>query len=103
MAEPLRIRIAPDGSFRLPARVAEKLGWKSGSTLEVVVDGEEVRLRRIEVDPFAEAVKAPDAGAFEKILGQQRQSQEEAFRTFEEKIRKPTEPPRPEDRPDYWR
>ena len=101
MVEPPRIRIAPDGSIRLPAQTVEKLGWKTGSTLEVLVETDRVTLRRLEVDPFAEALKKPDTDAFEKILDQHKKSQEDAFRSFEEKVKKPPEV-QPEDRPDHW-
>jgi len=99
-----RIRIGPDGSFRLAPEMMERLGWKSGSYLEVSVEGDNVRLRRIEVDPFVEAMKKPDEGAFEKILEQQKKSREEAFRRFEERVKRKDFPEvRPEDKPDHWR
>ena len=84
------------------SEVVEKLGWSTGSYLQVSVDGDAVKLARVEVDPFAEALKKPDADAFEKILGKQKKSQEEAFKSFEEKLKDPPEV-QPEDRPDYWR
>jgi len=100
----MRIRITPDGSVRLPADVTEKLGWQTGSYLEVSVEGDTVKLRRIEVDPFAEALKKPDERAFEKILEKQKKSQDEAFKTFEERVKRGDIPEvRPEDKPDYWR
>ena len=104
MEKGARIRMLPDGSLRLPEEVLEKLGWQPGSYLEVSMAGGAVQLRRVEVDPFREAAKKPDADAFEKILSQQQKSQEDAFKAFEERVKaKDISPPRPEDRPDYWR
>jgi antitoxin component of MazEF toxin-antitoxin module len=96
-----RIRIAPDGSLKLPRDVSEKLGWTTGSYLEVSVKGDLVELKRVEVDLFAEAVKKPDADAFEKILKKQKESTEKAFQDFEVKIKDPPKL-RPEDRPQFW-
>ena len=102
-ARPLRIRIAEDGSLRLPEEISERLGWLTGSYLAVTVEGSAVRLERVEVDPFAEALRKPDADAFDKILAQQRQSEEDALRSFDDRIREGDVPePRPEDRPDFW-
>src|SRR2546422_5550268 len=102
MEKGARIRMLPDGSLRLPEEVLEKLGWRPGSYLEVSMAGGAVQLRRVEVDPFREAAKKPDADAFEKILSQQQKSQEDAFKAFEERVKaKDISPPRPEDRPDY--
>ena len=39
---------------------------------------------------------------FDRILGEQKKSQADAFKAFEEKIKKPPEV-RPEDREDHWR
>jgi bifunctional DNA-binding transcriptional regulator/antitoxin component of YhaV-PrlF toxin-antitoxin module len=104
MEKPSRIRVSPDGSLRLPRETTEKLGWTTGSYLEVLLEGDSVRLRRVEVDPFAEALKKPDAGMFEKLLEKQKKSQEDAAKAFEEKIRKGDSIEiRPEDKPDYWR
>ena len=96
-----RIRIAPDGSLKLPREVTEKLGWTTGSYLEVSVKGDQVELKRVEVDLFAEAVKKPDADTFEKILKKQKESTEKAFQDFEVKIKDPPKL-RPEDRPQFW-
>jgi antitoxin component of MazEF toxin-antitoxin module len=101
MNEPNRIRIAPDGSLKLPRVVTEKLGWTTGSYLEVSVEGESVSLKRVDVDLFAEAARKPDADAFEKIMKKQEESREKASRDFEVKIKDPPKI-RPEDRPDYW-
>ncbi len=102
MSEPAnRIRIAPDGSLKLPRDVTEKLGWVTGSYLEVSVKGEAVVLKRVEVDLFAEATKKPDADAFEKIMRKQKESSEKAFQDFEVKIKDPPKL-RPEDRPEFW-
>jgi len=99
---PNRIRIAPDGSLKLPRDVTEKLGWLTGSYLEVAVRDGVVELRRVEVDLFAEAVKKPEADAFEKIMKKQRESAVKASEDFEEKIKNPPPPLRPEDRPEFW-
>jgi bifunctional DNA-binding transcriptional regulator/antitoxin component of YhaV-PrlF toxin-antitoxin module len=69
----------------LPKNLVEELGWKSGSFLEIAVEGESVSVRRIEVDPFAEAAKKPDEGAFDRILQEQKKSRDAAFRAFDEK------------------
>ena len=101
MPEPNRIRIAPDGTLKLPRDVTEKLGWTTGSYLEVSIQGQAVQLRRIDVDLFAEAVKKPDGDAFEKILKKQKESTQKAFQDFETKIKDPPKL-RPEDRPQFW-
>ncbi len=101
MSEPIRIRISPDGSIKLPREITEKLGWTTGSYLEVSVKGSDVELKRVEVDLFAEAVKKPDADAFEKIMKKQKESSAKAFQDFEVKIKDPPKL-RPEDRPEYW-
>jgi bifunctional DNA-binding transcriptional regulator/antitoxin component of YhaV-PrlF toxin-antitoxin module len=101
MTHPGRIRIAPDGSLKLPRDVTEKLGWVTGSYLEVSVKGDGVELKRIEIDLFAEAVKKPDADTFDKILRKQKESTEKAFKEFEVKIKDPPKL-RPEDRPEFW-
>ncbi len=99
-----RIKIAPDGSFRLSEEILERLGWKTGTYLEASVDGDALRLKRIEVDLFAEALRKPDPESFEKMLAKQKKSQEDAFEAFEEKMKQKNLPgARPEDRPDYWR
>jgi AbrB family looped-hinge helix DNA binding protein len=97
-----RIRIAADGRILLPREVTERLGWTSGSYLEVRVEGETVKLNRVEVDPFEEALKKPAPDALEKALERQQESQSQAMKDFEEKMKKPPEV-RPEDRPDFWR
>ena len=100
----MRIRISQDGSLRIPEDVATTLGWRSGSYLEVEVEGEVVKLHRIEVDPFAAALEKPDESAFEKILEKQRKSREDAFRSFDDRVKRGDVPEvRPEDKPDYWR
>ena len=101
MSHTPRIRIAPDGSLKLPREVTEKLSWTTGSYLEVTVRGDSVELRRVEVDHFAEAVKKPDADAFEKILRKQKADKEKAAQDFEVKIKDPPKL-RPEDRPEFW-
>jgi bifunctional DNA-binding transcriptional regulator/antitoxin component of YhaV-PrlF toxin-antitoxin module len=104
MNAPTRLRLGPDGSLRIPGDILKTLGWKEGSYLEVAAEGDALALRRIEVDPFAEALRKPDEGAFDRIMEEQKRSQDEARRTFEERIRKGDVPPRrPEDGADYWR
>ena len=102
MAKPTRIRIGPDGAIRLPDDLLEKLDWSRGHYLEITVDGDAVRLEKVQVDPFAEAMKKPDPSEFDRILGEQKKSQADAFKAFEEKIKEPREV-RPEDREDHWR
>jgi len=101
MDKKTRIRVAEDRSIRLPREVMEKLEWDSGHYLELEVGENTVRLKRVEVDPFTEAVKAPDPDTFDKILKEQIESQQKAFDTFDEKIKDPPEV-KPEDRPDHW-
>jgi hypothetical protein len=102
MSEPAnRIRIAPDGSLKLPRDITEKLGWVTGSYLEVSRKGETVVLKRVEVDLFAEAAKKPDVDAFDKIMKKQEESARKAAQDFEVKIKDPP-PLRPEDRPEFW-
>ena len=82
----------------------EKVAWKAGTYLEVLVEGEAVRLQHVEVDPFAEALKKPDESAFEKILEKQKKSREDALKSFDDKVKRGDLPEaRPEDKPDYWR
>jgi len=102
--KPVRIKIAPDGALRLPEEVLEDLGWKTGSYLEVSVEGGDAHLHPIEVDLFAEALKKPDPNSFDQILSKQKKSQEDAAKFFEEKIKDKELPEiRPEDKPDFWR
>lgn len=99
-----RVKIAADGSLRLPPDFLEKLGWKTGNYLEATVEDGAVRLRHVEVDLFAEALKKPDPDTLEKLLEKQRRSQQDAVKAFEEKLKSRDLPEaRPEDRPDYWR
>jgi len=99
-----RIKISADGSLHLPRDLLEKLGWKTGSFIDVSeVDGA-VRLERVEVDPFAEAMKPPDPDALERALEAEKKSRAAALASFEEKLRSGKVPEvRPEDRPDFWR
>ena len=100
----VRIKIAPVGALRLPEEILERLGWKTGSYLEVLVEGSDARFQPIEVDLFAEALKKPDPETFDQILSKQKKSQEDAFKFFEEKIKDKDLPEvRPEDKPDHWR
>jgi AbrB family looped-hinge helix DNA binding protein len=102
--KPVRIKIASDGGLRLPEEVRERLGWKTGSYLEVSVEGSDVRLHPIELDLFAEALETPDPSSFDRIIAKQKKSQEDAARFFEEKIQDKDLPEiRPEDKPDFWR
>jgi bifunctional DNA-binding transcriptional regulator/antitoxin component of YhaV-PrlF toxin-antitoxin module len=101
MSEANRIRIAPDGTIRLPREITDKLGWATGSYLEVAVKGGAVELNRVDVDLFAEAAKKPDADAFDKIMKKQKENSEKAFQDFEVKIKDPPKV-RPEDRPEFW-
>ena len=97
-----RIRIAADGSLKLPKEVTERLGWHTGSYLEVAVKGEKIELTRIEVDLFAEAAKKPDVDAFDRILSKQKETRAKAAEEFEVRIKDPGPPLRPEDRPEFW-
>jgi antitoxin component of MazEF toxin-antitoxin module len=97
-----RLRIGAGGSLKLPRELLERLNWGSGSYINVAIEGDCLKLRRVEVDPFAEAARPPDPDAFDRLLKQQRDSQSKAFKTFDEKMKKPPEV-RPEDRPDFWR
>ncbi len=101
MNESTRIRILPDGTIRVPRELTDKLGWGSGSYLQVTVKGDTVSLKRVEVDVFAEASKAPDADSFEKIMKRQEESAQKAAKDFDKKIKDPPKL-RPEDRPQFW-
>ncbi len=101
MSDEARIRIAPDGSLKLPRNISDKLGLTTGSYLEVSLKGETVVLKKVDVDLFAEAAKKPDEDAFEKIMKKQKESTEKAFQDFEVKIKDPPKL-RPEDRPQFW-
>ena len=96
-----RIRISPKGSIHLPEEVLEELGWLTGSYLEFEHDGEKLKIWKVEVDLFAEAMKKPDQDGFDKVLKKQKESQSKAFEEFEENIKDPPEL-RPEDRPEFW-
>ena len=96
-----RIRIAADGSIRLPEKLREQLGWTSASYLEFETADDRVTFWKVEVDLFAEAMKKPDADGFEKALKRQKTSREDAFKEFEERMKDPPEV-RPEDRPEFW-
>ena len=102
MAKKIRVRIGADGEIRLPADTMEQLGWGSRHVLEVTLTEAGVRLEKIDVDPFEEAMKKPDPDAFDRILADQKESQKKAFDTFDERIKDPPEV-QPEDRPDQWR
>ena len=99
-----RIKISEDGSLRLPRDLLAKLGWKPGTFVEASDSGGAVRLDRVEVDPFAEAMKPPDPDALEKALEAEKAKRAAALESFEEKLRSGKVPEaRPEDRPDFWR
>ena len=99
-----RIKIGSDGSLHLPRDVLDRLGWKTGSFLEVSEADGAVHLVRVEVDPFAEAMKPPDPDALERALEAEKKSRADALASFEEKLRSGKVPEaRPEDRPDFWR
>lgn len=102
MSKEARIRISADGAIRLPEKLLEELEWASGHYLEFAIEENGVRLEKVDVDPFAEAMKKPDPSEFDRLLGEQKKSQEDAFKAFEENIKKPPEV-RPEDREDHWR
>lgn len=96
-----RLRVAPNGSIKLPQELLEKLGWLTGSYLEFKRKGERLEIWRVEVDHFAEAMKEPDQEGFDKVLRRQKESQTKAFESFEERLKNAPEL-RPEDRPDFW-
>ena len=101
---PTRLKIAADGSVRIPPEILQKAGWKSGGFVEVTEEAGALRVAPVEVDLFAEAQKTPSPEDFDRILEEQRKSRAKAFEAFEEKIRNPGDiEPRPEDRPDHWR
>ncbi len=102
MSKETRIRISADGAIRLPEKLLEELEWASGHYLEFAIEENGVRLQKVDVDPFAEAMKKPDPSEFDRLLGEQKKSQEDAFKAFEENIKKPPEV-LPEDREDHWR
>ncbi len=102
MSKEARIRISADGAIRLPEKLLEELEWASGHYLEFAIEENGLRLEKVDVDPFAEAMKKPDPSEFDRLLGEQKKSQEDAFKAFEENIKKPPEV-LPEDREDHWR
>ncbi len=102
MSKETRIRISRDGAIRLPEELLNQLEWAAGHYLEIAVEDGAVRLEKVDVDPFEEAMKKPDPSEFDRILGEQKKSQEDAFKAFEENIKKPPEV-LPEDREDHWR
>ncbi len=102
MSKETRIRISPDGAIRLPEKLMDQLEWAGGHYLEFAVEDNAVRLEKVDVDPFEEAMKKPDPSEFDRLLGEQKKSQEDAFKAFEEIIKKPPEV-LPEDREDHWR
>ena len=46
-----RVKLAADGTLRLPPEILARLDWKTGSYIEVSVEDGTVRLRRLDVDP----------------------------------------------------
>ena len=69
MSKKTRIRISADGAIRLPEELLEKLEWASGHYLEFAIEENGVRLEKVDVDPFAEAMKKPDPSEFDRLLG----------------------------------
>lgn len=91
------------GRLTLPPRLIGLLGGGPGKKVRVRVEGDRVVLQRIvPIDPFAEAMKKPEADAFEKMVDAQEQDKIEAESRFEELIENPPEV-KPEDNPDLWR
>jgi hypothetical protein len=91
------------GRLVLPPRLLNLLGGAPGKKIRVHVEGGRVVLERfVAIDPFAEAMKKPDADAFEKLMGDQEREKAEAEERFEELLENPPEI-RPEDDRDLWR
>jgi AbrB family looped-hinge helix DNA binding protein len=96
-----RLRVSAKGAIKLPEELRETLEWPTGSYLEYEVKDGKLEIWKIEIDLFAEAIKKPDEDKFDKIMGEQAESQEKAFDEFDERIKNPGEI-RPEDRPEFW-
>jgi antitoxin component of MazEF toxin-antitoxin module len=97
------IEIDRQGRVRLPERALRMLGVRGGQKIRLRFEGERVVLERIvAVDPFAEAMKKPEADALEKLMDEQDRDRAEAENRFEELLENPPEV-KPEDRPDLWR
>jgi AbrB family looped-hinge helix DNA binding protein len=91
------------GRVVLPKRALEALGVRGNGRVRLRVEGERVVLERIvPVDPFADALKKPDADALEKLVDEQKRERAAAEGRFEELLENPPEV-KPEDNPDLWR
>jgi bifunctional DNA-binding transcriptional regulator/antitoxin component of YhaV-PrlF toxin-antitoxin module len=91
------------GRITLPPWAMRKLLAKLGTKLDIHSEGDRIVLERIaEIDPFAEAMKKPEANAIENMLNAQEKDRVEAEDRFEELIENPPEI-KPEDNKDLWR
>ncbi len=97
-----RLRVSPEGHLKIPDKMREKLGWKTGAYLECVIQDGVLTLSEVDVDLFEEALKKPDEGSFDEIMKRQAEEKEKAFDLFDKKIQEPPEEVRPEDKPGFW-
>ena len=97
----VRVQIKKDGSVPLPKIVREALDVGPGSYVEIAVEKEQLVLKKIQFDPFAQAAKKPDPDAFEKIMQRQKEGLVEAEKEFMDRLKEPPEI-KPEDRHDFW-
>ncbi|MHC4548032.1 MAG: AbrB/MazE/SpoVT family DNA-binding domain-containing protein [Planctomycetota bacterium] len=97
--------VGPHGEVKLPADVLEALGLQAGEQVEIHVDTrrKQVRLERHVEDAWAEAMREKSQKGLEDLMADQAQREEDANRIFEEKLKEPPPPRRPEDDPDLWR
>ncbi len=106
MADPTRfLTLGPKGELHLPAEALHALELKPGESVKLRIDARNkvLHLERHVDDPWKEALKEKQNPGFEDLLQDQKQRDAEATRQFEQRMKDPVKPPRPEDRPDHWR
>ena len=97
-----RVRVAKDGSLKIPRTVVQSLGISPSSWVELRPreDGT-LELVATPHDPFEEGPQAPEADSFEKLVAEEDTRAEKADEKFRKLMEGPPEV-RPEDRRDFW-
>ncbi|MGQ0612134.1 MAG: hypothetical protein ACT4PV_00070 [Planctomycetaceae bacterium] len=106
MADPTRfLKLGPKGELQLPDEALQALELKPGESVKLRIDARHkvLHLERHVDDPWSEALKGKKGRELEDLLTEQKQRDAEATRLFEQRLKDPVKPPRPEDRPDHWR
>ncbi len=102
MTDGKRVRIDESGAVKIPQAMLDQLDWGEGTYLELRLEDGSVHASKIEFDPFAEALRAPDTDAFDRRVAEESSEKTDALADFERRLRESPEA-RPEDRPDHWR